>query len=291
MNKQPSAKNRCRRERPERRSGFTLIELLVVIIIIAILAALLLPALALARAKARRTACMNNVHQINVAIAVYATDFKDKLPVYGGGNWPWDIPVSAVNSMLSAGMTIPAFFDPGTKPPYNDFYNYANQTGAGPGQSGAEGTVWWNGATAYHRIGYILAFNGGVLYSSNQNTTVQPEPLPSAPAGSPTIPVSTRELVACCTVSMGATITPGGAANHAENNYTSVTNGYLVWVSGTSGAQLPNVTPHLQGAVPAGGNIGFKDGHAQFRKFGGTTTSPAMIPRNPGGGGVTYFWY
>jgi prepilin-type N-terminal cleavage/methylation domain-containing protein len=63
-------------------AAFTLIELLVVIAIIAILAALLLPALAAAREKARRTACLNNLKQFAVALSSYTSDYGGYLPSY-----------------------------------------------------------------------------------------------------------------------------------------------------------------------------------------------------------------
>jgi prepilin-type N-terminal cleavage/methylation domain-containing protein/prepilin-type processing-associated H-X9-DG protein len=65
---------------PKCRAGFTLIELLVVIAIIAILAAILLPVLSAAKDKAKRTTCLNNLKQINVAFDLYAGDNQDMLP-------------------------------------------------------------------------------------------------------------------------------------------------------------------------------------------------------------------
>ncbi len=90
-NQTGQARSCCFPLHPRRpRAAFTLIEVLVVVAIIALLIAILMPSLSQARASARNSLCLGNLHQFSVATQGYASEWRGIIPRGGGpGELHW----------------------------------------------------------------------------------------------------------------------------------------------------------------------------------------------------------
>ena len=241
--------------------GFTLIELLVVIAIIAILAALLLPALALAKEKGKRANCMNNLHQIAVALNAYASDNNDFLPRSIAPNPPgeslgqatWDLPRTMADTLAGAvgqsnNIYRAVFYCPG------GFTTIQNED------------YWWNYSSG-HRV---TSYQWIISRDGTQMDGKQKPPLPSftypSQLSAPKVWLtrlnqpftgqfapSETEMVADVVISEGFGFMFDKFMHVYSSNPTELPLGYN--------------SSHMAGGRPAGGNILFMDNHAAWRRF------------------------
>jgi prepilin-type N-terminal cleavage/methylation domain-containing protein len=255
-------------------TGFTLIELLVVIAIIAILAAMLLPALASAKVKAIRAVCLNNEKQIYTSLHIWCDDNSDQLPRLDNvGSWCWDIPAPAIDAMLTSGCTKKTFYCPSTAPRFTDNENFAFNN-----------SLWNFSGGAFHITGYAFALGGSSsrVAKQYQNLRLISELHTNGPIVAPDN-VSDSELVADVMISTGNTVPAT-----AKDNFSAIFGGFT-----QNGVGYPHLSAHLgRGQVPTGGNIAYKDGHVQWRKFDAfNSNANANNTRVRTGSNNPYFWW
>ncbi|MBN1864018.1 MAG: type II secretion system protein [Victivallales bacterium] len=121
-----------------RATRFTLIELLVVIGIIGLLAALMFPVFSKVRMSVKKSSCLNNLHQIGIAVNSYVNDYNGYLPFCKRVPDSLDDPFSVVNTVKTGSRDV--FWCPADEQPKYDATTFFQKYG-----TSYEWNTWLNG--------------------------------------------------------------------------------------------------------------------------------------------------
>ncbi len=271
--------------------GFTLIELLVVVAIIAVLVSILLPSLSRAREMARRALCSANLRQISTGLIGYAEDANGWFP----GNINVISPhiigyadefVRYLNVSVKAQSELPAdgrvtgqlaelFGCPSLRNPltlwdtvkiYETAWNYSGYYGRGlhvlytyyGGEGNAQITVPGSPRTVEPSYWERWWATGGTY--SPQPDLWDEYTDPNLPGPAPSLSLKTaHSVVGLITDRMW----PEDGARNYFNQPDNIAGDSWVWSPDPRGGIVPNHT--LDGEICAGGNVGFLDGHVEWR--------------------------
>jgi prepilin-type processing-associated H-X9-DG protein len=233
-------------------AGLTLVELMVVIAMTALLASIMLPALSTAKEKSRRAVCKGNILQVmQVCMEMYADENEQYLPSCGDDKGYYH------SIVLSDAV----------------FSNLVEMAGGNSNILYCPNITFNPGANAVQQhipnIGYVIGYSylaESIAGSSKSpDYTVEPVKLPTT--GTPT-----NELLADANYWTPSSVSPGYfppqmkiAPHTAQGAAMALSSSFTVGLPGNSVASV--------GAV--GGNIGFADGHVEWRTLPQMSTNAA----------------
>jgi prepilin-type N-terminal cleavage/methylation domain-containing protein len=246
------------------KRAFTLIELLVVISILALILAILIPSLSHAREASRRTVCLTNLHSVGTGAAVYAADWDGQLPVVGGNTnmiyWFWDITLGTgdllVNATAQATKGQPKsarrllYCPSNSTQNDNDLWDFPNAD-----------------APRIRVIGYAWL-----------GTRVGDAPLKAIPPDARQNPPLRFLNRWAQGPNPGMTELAFDAILSQNDNFYDI----------TGGSTIRHTTSHLRGSVPAGENVLYSDGHADWKAWQGTDKAVGL--KTAANSGEVFFW-
>ena len=236
------------------QAGFTRIELVVLVAMIALLMVFPLSAVNRLRSQSKIARCAGNLRQLGVSMLLYGNDYAERLPVEAPhGTWLWDLDWNIGTMLNEYGASDDVMYCPGTSPRFQPSDNDALYEYYAPG--------------TIHVLGYCTTLpSAPSSIATNSNPTIRPQPIRAASITLPPPLASQRVLNADATI----------------KSYAAASLNSYVWIQG--GYAKAHLSPHLNGFIPAGGNVGMLDGHVEWRPFS------QMQGRSLPGGTPFFFW-
>ncbi len=257
------------------KSAFTLIELLVVIAIIALLLAIVMPALSKAKELTYRIICRNNIRQQCLGTILYSEESDGWVPDAGIGNWFWDVSFWSTNEVCDiSGIDHKVYYCPSNKTKKSDDARYWQYTwvyswGVNlrmPQELRDESVLTVSEQRGNYRVmSYIYMFD---RFNSN-GTSRLPQQLVTGEDTKWISKIPDLKNTPSTIMIMDAVI-----SDRNTWNFTDIRTGGAYPNFG-----IPDSTNHLSRRTlansagggsslePSGANIGFADGHAEWRHF------------------------
>jgi len=154
---------------------------------------------------------------------------------FGGtrGNWPWDMPANVVSNMLGYGFERNILYCPSFSKQNSD--------------------ELWDFTSNFKVLGFAFATKDAPRVRPTNSFVKLQQKVIKLPDGTDVVIGPTEAAIAMdATLSVGENMT-----DRTRNDFTNVQGGW----------EEPHRSPHLQGQLPAGGNVLFMDSHASWRTF------------------------